>query len=378
MKIKMLTKLMCSCGIKVVTGIPDSTLQEFCAYLDEDGKTLFASHIVPANEGAAIGIAIGEYLATGNPACVYMQNSGLGNAVNPITSLANNKVYGIPMLLLVGWRGEPGKHDEPQHKYMGEITEDLLKVLDIPYFIIDSATSEQVLSDVSKEIREIFSKNRQYAILVKRGTFEPTNNVKYRNDNVLIREEVIKKIVNWLHPEDIVISTTGKISRELYENLDKIKEFHDQAFLCVGGMGHANMIAYQIARRNPDKRVICLDGDGALLMHLGSFAVIGSHSLDNLIHICLDNEAHESVGGMYTGARGVAYDAIAKACGYHNVYCISSDGQLEDTLTEIDNNKGMCFVMIKVAISSRADLIRPRESAEENKNIFMDYLRRDR
>lgn len=378
MKAEELAKQIYSTGIRTITGIPDSTLQDFCAYLDEDGKTLFASHIVPANEGAAIGIAIGEYLATGNPTCVYMQNSGLGNAVNPITSLANNKVYCIPMLLLVGWRGEPGKHDEPQHKYMGEITEGLLKILDIPYSIIDSATSEQVLSDISKEIREIFSKNRQYAILVKRGTFEPTYNVKYRNDNVLIREEVIKKIVNWLHPEDIVISTTGKISRELYENLDKIKGSHDQAFLCVGGMGHANMIAYQIARRNPDKRVICLDGDGALLMHLGSLAVIGSHSLDNLIHICLDNEAHESVGGMYTGARGVAYDAIAKACGYHNVYCISSDDQLEDTLTEINHNKGTCFVMIKVAISSRADLIRPRESAEENKNIFMNYLGRER
>lgn len=364
-------------GIKTITGIPDSTLQEFCAFLDSDGKEMFDSHIVPANEGAAVGIAIGEYLATGKPACVYMQNSGLGNIVNPITSLANHKVYGIPMLLLVGWRGEPGVHDEPQHKFMGEITQSLIGVLDIPFDVIDAATSDDRLREIGKRIEKAFLEKKQFAIIVKKGTFESTHKINYQNDNILIREDVIKKIINWLRPSDIVISTTGKISRELYENMDILKGTHEQAFLCVGGMGHANMMAYQLAERNPDKRVICLDGDGALLMHLGSLAVIGSHPLDNLIHICLDNEAHESVGGMYTGARGVVYEEIARVCGYQNVYCVFSEQQLENAFSQIDDQQGLCFVRIKVGISSRADLIRPKESAEENKIHFMDYHGRE-
>lgn len=366
-----------SLGIRAITGIPDSTLQEFCAFLDSDGKEMFDSHIVPANEGAAVGIAIGEYLATGNPACVYMQNSGLGNIVNPITSLANHKVYGIPMLLLVGWRGEPGVHDEPQHKFMGEITQSLIGVLDIPYDVIDTDTSDDRLQEIGKRVETAFSEKKQFAVIIKKGTFESTHKVKYQNDNRLIREDVIKKIINWLQPSDIVVSTTGKISRELYENMDILKGTHEQAFLCVGGMGHANMMAYQLAERNPDKRVICLDGDGALLMHMGSLAVIGSHPPDNLIHICLDNEAHESVGGMYTGARGVAYEEIARVCGYQNVYCVFSEQQLEDTFSQIDNQQGLCFVRIKVGISSRADLVRPKESAEENKIHFMDYHGRE-
>lgn len=373
MKAHILGNFINNLGIRTITGIPDSTLQEFCAFLDSDGKELFDSHIVPANEGAAVGIAIGEYLVTGAPACVYMQNSGLGNVVNPVTSLANNKVYGIPMLFLIGWRGEPGVHDEPQHKFMGEITRGLVEVLDIPYDIIDKTTSEEQLTDIEQRIKRFFSEKKQYAIIIKKGTFESAQKREYQNDNVLVREDVIREITNWLRPEDIVISTTGKISRELYESMDAIKESHEQAFLCVGGMGHANMIAYQMAARNPGKRVVCLDGDGALLMHMGSLAVIGSHPVDNLIHICLDNEAHESVGGMYTGARGVAYDAIAKASGYKNVFCVTSDAQLKDVLRGIENSKGLCFIMIKVTISSRADLIRPKESAEENKIHFMDY-----
>lgn len=373
MKAHILGNFIKDLGIRTITGIPDSTLQEFCAFLDLDGKEIFDSHVVPANEGAAVGIAIGEYLATGAPACVYMQNSGLGNVVNPVTSLANNKVYGIPMLFLIGWRGEPGVHDEPQHKFMGEITRDLVRDLGIPYDIMDMTTPEEHLADIAQRIKKAFSERKQYAIIIKKGTFEPTQKKEYQNENILVRENVIRMITDWMRPEDVVISTTGKISRELYESMDTIKGTHEQAFLCVGGMGHANMIAYQIAERNPDKRVVCLDGDGALLMHMGSLAVIGSHPVKNLVHICLDNEAHESVGGMYTGARGVAYDAIARASGYQNVFCITCEDQLKNVLAGIKDNNGLYFILIKVAISSRADLIRPKESAEENKIRFMDY-----
>lgn len=373
MKAKALAKTISSLGIRMITGIPDSTLQEFCACLDGEGREMFDSHIVPANEGAAVGLAVGEYLATGKPACVYMQNSGLGNTVNPITSLANHEVYGIPMLLVIGWRGEPGTKDEPQHKFMGESTEALINTLDIPYSIIDASVSEAALSVISAKITEAFAVKKQYALLVKKGTFEKESKKEYRNNNILIREEAIQAIIRWLQPEDVVVSTTGKISRELYENMNAIKQTHEQAFLCVGGMGHANMIAYQMARRSPDKRVICLDGDGALLMHMGSLAVMGSHPVNNLIHICLDNEAHESVGGMYTGARGIEYGDIAKACGYKSVYSAASEGELQEVLSEAGVSRQMCFISIKVSISSRADLARPKETAQENIAQFMRY-----
>lgn len=373
MQAKSLGAFIASMGIRIITGIPDSTLQEFCAYLDAEGKALFDRHIVPANEGAAIGIAVGEYLSTASPACVYMQNSGLGNVVNPVTSLANDRVYGIPMLFLIGWRGEPGMRDEPQHKFMGEITRGLLDVLGISCDVVDSSTSEKELSDIADKISRAFREKKQYALIVKKGTFEPVYRPEYRNDNVLVREDVIKTITDWVQPDDMVISTTGKISRELYESMDLIKGSHRQAFLCVGGMGHANMIAYQAAWRNPHKRVVCVDGDGALLMHMGSLPVIGAHPADNLIHICLDNEAHESVGGMYTGARGAGYDAIARSCGYRNTYCISTQEELRDALSNIRRERTLCFARVRVAISSRDTLARPAESAEENKLHFMRY-----
>jgi len=376
MKAKVLAKEISSLGIRMITGVPDSTLQEFCTFLGREDGELFDSHIVPANEGAAIGLAVGEYLATGNPACVYMQNSGLGNTVNPITSLANHKVYGIPMLLLIGWRGEPGTRDEPQHKFMGEITEALISALDIPYSIIDASVPETMLPLISEKIRKAFAERKQYALLIKKGTFEKEGKKEYQNSNILVREKAIREIIQWLQPEDIVVSTTGKISRELYENMNAIKRTHEQAFLCVGGMGHANMIAYQMAKRRPDKRVICMDGDGALLMHMGSLAVMGSHPVNNLIHICLDNEAHESVGGMYTGARGIEYEGVAKACGYKNVYSAESAEVLQDLLKEAGTSQEMCFIRIRVSISSRADLVRPKETAQENAAQFMRYHNR--
>lgn len=373
MQAKTLGTFIAGIGIRLITGIPDSTLQEFCAFLDEEGKELFDRHIVPANEGAAVGIAVGEYLSTASPACVYMQNSGLGNIVNPVTSLANDQVYGIPMLFLIGWRGEPGVHDEPQHRFMGGITLGMLEVMGISYDVVGPSTPERELPDIARRINKAFAERKQYALIIKKGTFDRVYEPDYHNDNVLVREDVIRSITDWVDPGDIVIATTGKISRELYESLDKSRGSHEQAFFCVGGMGHANMIAYQMAVRNPDKRVICLDGDGALLMHMGSLAMIGSNPVGNLIHICLDNEAHESVGGMYTGARGTSYDAVARACGYLDTWCVSTKGQLESVLKEMDRVKRLSFILVKTAISSRKDLIRPRETAEENRLRFMKY-----
>lgn len=373
MDVKAFVEKIHDLGIQMVTGVPDSTLKPLCDYICTEGKDFFEHHVVAANEGAAIGVAIGEYLSTGNVACVYMQNSGLGNAVNPITSLANTEVYGIPMLLLVGWRGEPGTKDEPQHKFMGKITTSLLEILDIAYAIVDAETTDAEIAKILEGAKEVFSQNRQYALVIKRGAFDERKTTQYQNNYPLEREKAIEKIVKWLQPEDLVISTTGKISRELYEKSNDILGGHAQSFLVVGGMGHANMIAYQLAKRKESRRVICVDGDGALLMHMGSLAVLGKNPIKNLVHICLNNEAHESVGGMPTGAVGISYSDIAKSCGYVKVYCVKEEGELLEALAEIRTSNEITFLEIDVAISSRLDLGRPKEAAEENKTEFMRY-----
>ena len=326
-------------GIKTLTGVPDSALRPFCDYINGVGKEEF-THYVPANEGAAVGIAIGEYLSTGVPACVYMQNSGLGNIVNPITSLANEEVYGIPMLLLVGYRGEPGKKDEPQHKYMGKITESLLDVLGIEHMVLGKELTEQ-------EISEGFGR--------------------------LIREDVIAQIIESLDESDVVVSTTGKISREVYEQSDRINGSHAQDFLTVGGMGHASMIAFGIAENAKEKRVYCMDGDGAELMHMGSLAFIAKQKPQNFVHICLNNEAHESVGGMPTGCVGLSYAEVARTVGYEAVYYIDTMEELKQVLHDIKPERKLTFIEIKVSMQSRADLGRPKETAAENKENFMKY-----
>ena len=374
MKVAIFTQKVRELGISSITGIPDSTLQQFCDYICNDGKNIFDRHIVTENEGASVGIAIGEYLATGFPACVYMQNSGLGNVVNPVTSLANSDVYGIPMLLIVGWRGEPGTQDEPQHKYMVKITLELLTLLNISYAVVDSQTTEAELNSFLQNARNAFADNKQYALVIKRGAFEKENKTTYSNSYLMKREQAVDLIVRWLKEDDIVVSTTGKISREMYEKSIAIRGNHTQTFLTVGGMGHANMIAYQIANRKPNQRVICLDGDGAILMHMGSLAVLGQKPANNMVHICLNNEAHESVGGMATGAAGVSYAGIAEKCGYRKVYHVTAEDELQEALAKVRADREMAFLEINVAIGSRDDLGRPKETAEENKTAFMKYI----
>lgn len=359
-------------GINTVVGVPDSTLKQFCDYINTDGADKIR-HMVPPNEGAAIGIATGVYLATGHPACVYMQNSGLGNTVNPITSLANEKVYDIPMLLVIGYRGEPGVHDEPQHVFMGEITEDILKVLNIEYSIISADTKEDELCRILSKASELMSGNRQYAIIVKKDTFEKRAGQKYDNGYDFVREDAIKIILENLNEDDFLVSTTGKISREVYEEADKVCGQHMQEFLTVGGMGHASMIAVGIADNHPDRKVVCIDGDGAVLMHMGSLAFVGKCAHKNLIHFCINNEAHESVGGMPTGAVGQSYAEVAKVCGYQKVYATDNGDELKTILKEAWNEEGPVFIEIKVSMYSRDDLGRPKESAAENKKNFMKY-----
>lgn len=359
-------------GIDTLVGVPDSTLKAFCDYVNFNNKCGM-KHYVPANEGAAVGIAMGIYLASGKPACVYMQNSGLGNAVNPLTSLAHEDVYGIPMLFLIGWRGEPGKKDEPQHKFMGKVTEPMLDCLGIAHSVVDADTTKEAFRDILAQAKTELDRCHQFAVIIKKGTFSDAVSVENANGYTLVREDAIAAILKSLKPEDIVVSTTGKISRELYEQADKIFGQHQQAFLTVGGMGHASMIAFGIAKERPEKTVWCVDGDGAALMHMGALAFLGTRKPENMIHICLNNEAHESVGGMPTGAVGVSYAGIAGACGYERTVTVTDRAGLEDALQKARLSGGLCFIEVKVSLESREDLGRPKESAQENKVHFMQY-----
>lgn len=361
-----------SIGIGLYAGVPDSTLKVLC---DRFNKEKGIRHYTTADEGAAVALAIGQYLASGRAGCVYMQNSGIGNIINPITSLAHPDVYGIPMLLLIGWRGEPGKKDEPQHKFMGQITEGFLQELEIAYSILDPQTTEEDLKSILDMAKKHMDKQKQYALVIKKGFLENEEQIAYENAYCMSREEAIRIILESVDDESFFVSTTGKISREAYEQSQRIYGGHERIFMTVGGMGYASMIAAGIAASAPDQRVYCLDGDGALLMHMGNLAFLGNLALKNMVHICLNNEAHESVGGMPTGAGSLSYERLALDAGYSYTSRVDSAEGLKQELRNIAEKQGNVFLEVQVAISSRDDLGRPKETPKENKEQFMETIR---
>lgn len=354
------------------TGVPDSQLNALCSYLyDEYG--ISNSHVIAANEGNAVAIAAGYHLATGKTPVVYLQNSGLGNIVNPVASLLNSKVYGIPCLFIVGWRGEPGIHDEPQHLFQGEITLSLLKDLNIPYFIIDNTTTNEQVHFKLNEYRELFAQGRQAAFVIRKGGLSYSGRTVYGNSFTLTREETIGYIA--AHSDDgVIVSTTGKASRELFEYREAHGMGHAHDFLTVGSMGHSSSIALGIALQKPDRLVWCIDGDGAVLMHMGAMALIGANHPNNLIHIVLNNEAHESVGGMPTVAGQLDLPAIARACGYPNAISADTAKELNKALTAAKAGRKPAFIEVKCAIGARDNLGRPTTTPIENKQAFMKFL----
>ena len=370
MKVADFVKIL---GADFYTGVPDSQLKALCNYLMDTYGIDPKHHVIAANEGNCTALAAGYHLSTGKVPVVYMQNSGEGNIINPVASLLNDKVYAIPVIFVVGWRGEPGVHDEPQHIYQGEVTLKLLEDMGIKSFVVSKDTKSDELSSQMEDFRKILETGKDVAFVIRKGALEDAPGVDYSNDNTMIREEIIRHIAH-ATGEDPIVSTTGKASRELFEIREANGQSHKYDFLTVGSMGHSSSIALGIAINKPGTKVWCVDGDGAVLMHMGAMAVIGSNKPSNLVHIVINNGAHETVGGMPTVAAGLDMVALAKACGYDTAVSVGTYEELDKELAAAKNRNSLSFIEVKCSIGARVDLGRPTTTALENKNAFMDYL----
>lgn len=371
MKVNKLVEILDS---DFYTGVPDSQLKALCNYLMAAYGIDPHHHVIAANEGNCTALAAGYHLATGKVPVVYMQNSGEGNIINPVASLLNDKVYAIPMIFVIGWRGEPGIHDEPQHIYQGEVTVKLLEDMGIATFIIGKDTSDEQVDTAMAGFRKILANGKDVAFIIRKGALTGAPEIEYKNDNTMLREEIIQHIVR-VSGEDPIISTTGKASRELFETRVANGQSHKYDFLTVGSMGHSSSIALGIAINKPDQKIWCIDGDGAVLMHMGAMAVTGANKPTNLVHIVINNSAHETVGGMPTVAGSIDLVGIARACGYPNVVCVDNFVDLDAALAAAKVRNELSFIEVKCAIGAREDLGRPTTTALENKQGFMEYLK---
>lgn len=358
-------------GIDFFAGVPDSLLKNLCAYITDHFDA--AHNIIAANEGAAVGLAAGHYLASGHPACVYMQNSGEGNIINPIASLTDPEVYNIPVLLLIGWRGCPGVHDEPQHIKQGKVTTGLLNVMGINYEVL-SKEEDKAEKQIAKALKALQNKDA-FALVIEKDTFDDykLQNVE-ENCLIMSREEAIQTVVDALGEKDCVVSTTGMISRELFEYRAAMNQGHERDFLTVGSMGHASQIALGIALEQPNRRVWCFDGDGAVIMHMGSLAIVASKEPKNYFHVVFNNGTHDSVGGQPTVGLIIDLPSVAKAVGYKNVSSVSNKADLIATLKKSIQQDGPVLIEIKVKKGNRKDLGRPTTTPIQNKESLMKFL----
>lgn len=359
-------------GIDCFAGVPDSLLKNICAYITDHCN---AQHnIIAANEGAAVGLAAGHYLATGQPACVYMQNSGEGNIINPLASLTDPEVYNIPVLLLIGWRGRPGVHDEPQHVKQGKVTTGLMNTMGINFDVL-SKEEEIAEKQIVKAI-DALKKKDVYALVIEKDTFEDykLRNVE-KNDLTMSREEAIQIVAAALGEKDCIVSTTGMISRELFEYRAAMDQGHERDFLTVGSMGHASQIALGIAMAKPNRKVWCFDGDGATIMHMGSMAIVANKAPKNYVHVVFNNGAHDSVGGQPTVGLKIDLPVVAKAVGYKNAFSVETRECLMELLEKIKNHEGPVLLEIKVKKGNRKDLGRPTTTPIQNKEALMAFLK---
>ena len=359
-------------GIDCFAGVPDSLLKNICAYITDHFDA--AHNIIAANEGAAVGLAAGHYLAIGQPACVYMQNSGEGNIINPLASLTDQEVYNIPVLLLIGWRGRPGVHDEPQHVKQGKVTTGLLNVMGVNYEVL-SKEEDKAAKQIEKAAKALANKE-VFALVIEKDTFEDykLQNVEV-NDLTMSREEAIQTVAAALGEKDCIVSTTGMISRELFEYRAAMNQGHERDFLTVGSMGHASQIALGIALAQPERRVWCFDGDGAAIMHMGSMAIVANKAPKNYVHVVFNNGAHDSVGGQPTVGLKIDLPAVAKAVGYKATISVDSKAELESVLAKVNSFESPVLLEIKVKKGNRKDLGRPTTTPIQNKEALMTFLK---
>lgn len=360
-------------GIDFYAGVPDSLLKNICAYISDN---LDEKHnIIAANEGGAVALAAGYHLATGKIGCVYMQNSGEGNIINPLASLTDKEVYNIPVLLLIGWRGRPGVHDEPQHVKQGKITTGLLNTMGINYDVL-SKEEEKAARQMEHAVSVMESTHEVYALVIEKDTFEAYTLQREEETSLSLgREEAIQAVTVATDVKDVIVGTTGMISRELFEHREKTGESHERDFLTVGAMGHASQIALGIAMEQPERTIWCFDGDGACIMHMGAMAIVASKSPKNYVHVMFNNGAHDSVGGQPTVGLKIDIPAIARAVGYKAVYSVDGKDALEETLHEIKNMEGPVFLEVKVKKGNRKDLGRPTTTPIQNKEALMNFLK---
>lgn len=359
-------------GIDFYAGVPDSLLKNICAYISD---TMDERHnIITANEGGAVGLAAGYHLATGKIPVVYMQNSGEGNIINPLASLTDKDVYGIPVLLVIGWRGKPGVHDEPQHVKQGKVTLPLLDTMGVPYQVLSKDEAEAG-RQLKEAVDRMNATSEVYALVIEKDTFEPykLQNVVNR-DLPLSREEAIQKVAASIGEKDVIVSTTGMISRELFEFRTAMGQGHERDFLTVGSMGHASQIALGIAMEKPDRRVWCFDGDGASIMHMGGMAIVASKHPENYIHVVFNNGAHDSVGGQPTVGLDIDLPAVARAVGYVDACSVTTEEELSQSLANLKSAKGPVLLQVCVRKGNRKDLGRPTTTPVENKEALMAFL----
>ena len=364
--------LLSEYGIEFYAGVPDSLLKNLCAYITDNADK--KNNIIAANEGGAIGLAAGYHLATGGIPVVYMQNSGLGNTINPLLSLTDKEVYNMPVLLVIGWRGEPNVHDEPQHIKQGKVTIPLLDCMGIRNEII-ADNENDLQTQIANAVNYMKTTNEVFALVDKKGTFDSyklKNNRQY--DYALEREEAIQMVAASMDKKAVVVSTTGKISRELFEYRENSEHAHHRDFLTVGSMGHASQIALGIALNKPDRNIYCFDGDGAVIMHMGSMGIVGEMAPKNFFHIVFNNGAHDSVGGQPTIGLNIDIPNIAACCGYKKVISVEKREELQEILTSLAANEGPVLLEIKVKKGSRDNLGRPTTTPIENKTALMDFI----
>ena len=359
--------------INFFSGVPDSLLKYFCAYLSDHCSE--DQHIISANEGNAIGLAAGYYLGSKKPSMVYLQNSGIGNIINPILSLADKEVYRIPMLLLIGWRGEPSIKDEPQHVKQGKVTTQILDSIGVEWFIVGPETKDPI-GVFTKALKIMQLSETPIAVIVKKNTFEKYELLKKeKKDFSLLREEALKIVLDNLSENSLIVSTTGMTSREIFEYRESKGQPHFKDFLTVGSMGHTSSIALGLSLSQPNKKIICIDGDGSILMHLGATAIQGVSERDNFFHILINNGAHDSVGGQPTVGKKINFCKIANACGYKKIRKIAKPEEIKFSIDELINSeKGPVFLEIIVRKGSRNNLGRPTIKPVDNKKSFMDKL----